>query len=346
MNIAQIAPLWYPVSETTPGGAEHIAGRLSKELKKRGHKVCLFCSGDSHCLGSGDLVCLPKSIHSRAGNITSYRRMLDKAFKKIFKNLKGYDAVHFHDCGLELDHILQHCLQDINNIVITIHHSATWGAVNRLAKDNHGFKVVFISRRQQSLFKKIPGARVIYNGIELDKIGYNSKPKDYLLFAGRINKDKGADIACRIALQKNIKLYIIGGISPSNREFYNRKVKPLIGRSGGLIEYLGVKPHKDVLRYMRGAKALLMPIRWQEPFGLVMAEALACGTPVIAFNKGAAPEIVADGKTGYIVRSQKEMAERIDDISKIKRIDCRKRAERYFSFRRMVDEYEKLYKQI
>ena len=178
----------------------------------------------------------------------------------------------------------------------------------------------------------------IYNGIDLKKFPYSQGPKNQLLFLGRILPRKGPDIAIQVAKMANEKLVIVG--DPKRGEFWKKRIKPFLDAK---ITFQNWVASDQTYKYYRDAKAILVPIQWEEPFGLVMIEAMACGTPVIAFRRGSVPEVVIDGKTGFIVDTVEEMVAVIKKIEKIDRKECRKLVEEKFSVKRMVDDYEKTY---
>jgi len=179
---------------------------------------------------------------------------------------------------------------------------------------------------------------IVYNGIEIKKFKFNKKPGDYLLVVGRIAKEKGIYEAIKIAKITKEKLLIVG--RKTEDEYWYKKVKPFIGKN---IKFAGLVPLYEMPKFYNKAKALLFPIRWEEPFGLVMTEAMSCGTPVIAFNRGSIPEVIKHGKTGFIVKNIREAVAAVKKIDQIDRRDCRKWVEENFSIEKMVDNYEKLY---
>ena len=163
------------------------------------------------------------------------------------------------------------------------------------------------------------------------------------MWTGRICKDKGIENAIKIARRAKVKLLLAGQVQPMYQEYFRKKIKPFLNSK---IRYLGEKTQGELIPLYQNAKALLYPIEWEEPFGLNMAESMACGTPVIAYNHGSVPEVVKDNKTGFVVKNIQEAVRAVKNIDKIKREDCRKWVEDNFTIKKMVDDYEKVYYQI
>ncbi|MCK5085412.1 glycosyltransferase family 4 protein, partial [Candidatus Parcubacteria bacterium] len=201
---------------------------------------------------------------------------------------------------------------------------------------------VSISNNQRKGMPDLNYAATVYNGLDIEKFKFQKKHKNYLAFLGRFSSEKGVDTAVKVAAKSGEKIKIAGNIWGNG--FYNEKVKPYLKK--GEIENVGLLREDQLSDFLGGAKALLFPIRWEEPFGLVMIEAMACGVPVIAFNRGSAPEVIKHGKTGFIVENEEEMIEAIKNIDKIDREDCRKHIEGNFTVGKMVDGYEDVYGKI
>ncbi|MCX6765156.1 MAG: glycosyltransferase family 4 protein, partial [Candidatus Nealsonbacteria bacterium] len=203
---------------------------------------------------------------------------------------------------------------------------------------------VSISNNQR---KPLPGlnyAGTVYNGIETEKFPFKDKIGDYLAFLGRMSPEKGPLQAIEVAKKTGLKLKMAAKIDAVDKEFFESMVRPLIDNKQ--IEFLGEINHETKAEFLKNALVLLAPIQWEEPFGLYFVEAMACGTPVISFNRGSVPEIVENGKTGFIVNSTKEMADVIKNIDEIKRSDCREHVEKYFSVKKMTEGYTDIYNKI
>jgi glycosyltransferase involved in cell wall biosynthesis len=195
-----------------------------------------------------------------------------------------------------------------------------------------------ISNAQKKPYMDLNYTDTIYNGIEIDNYEYNNKPEDVVVTAGRIIPKKGIHTAIEISAKVGVKIEFAGTIS--DKKYWKEIVEPMLGEN---VEYAGLIPYPEVPKFFRKAKAFLFPIEWEEPFGLVMIEAMACGTPVIAFNRGSVPEVVKDGETGFIVNNKDEAIEALKNIDKIKRSDCRKHVEDNFTASSMIKGYEKVY---
>lgn len=200
---------------------------------------------------------------------------------------------------------------------------------------------VSISDSQRKGLPTLNYVDTIYNGISVHEYTFAATPEDYFVFLGRICYDKGTHIAVRIAKELGLPLRIIG--PKSDQGYWDKEIAPYIG---GNIEYVGMLPQKETRPIVAAAKALLMPIQWEEPFGLVMIEALAGGTPVIGFRRGSVPEVVTDGEAGYVVDSEEKMKEAIRHIEFIDRKKCRERAEAMFDTEVMVKKYENVYQKL
>jgi len=206
---------------------------------------------------------------------------------------------------------------------------------------------VSISNTQRKPLKNLNYISTAYNGIDLKKYPFSKNPKESFIHAGRIIQEKGADIAIQGAKKAKVKLSIIG-IAKKEGDYWQKKIKPHLDKN---ITYKGIVPLTKVFKFYQNSKALIFPIQWEEPFGLVMIEAMACGTPVIAFNRGAVPEVVKDGKTGFVIDPLNKkgkpniegLVKAIKKIDQIDRRECRQHVEENFTIKKMVDEYEKVY---
>jgi glycosyltransferase involved in cell wall biosynthesis len=210
--------------------------------------------------------------------------------------------------------------------VIEMHHSI-----------NQHFVSISDSQRRDA--PDLPYTATVYNGIDTDVFSFHDTAEDYLMFVGRIVPEKGLKEAVQVAIKTDRRLIIVGQVSPVTQWYFDEHVKPYLSDK---ILYLGLIDKEQLARYYQKAAALLVPIRWEEPFGLTMAEAMSCGTPVIAFRRGSVPEVVKDGKTGFIVENTAEMIGAIENIGKISRQDCRTHVEKNFTKTRMVNNYEKV----
>jgi glycosyltransferase involved in cell wall biosynthesis len=320
-----------------------IAAYISEELVKRGHTVHFYAPTGSRVKASkiisGNLSPLDKVIKKFEKNADFCKifSLWDQyLISLIFKNHKKekYDLIHIHP----VDRALPFALENFEvPVVYTLHDPIyPWRAkiFNLFSSKNQYY--VPISNAQKKPAPELNYLKTIYNGIKLEEFPFSEKSGDYLLFVGRIMKEKGVAEAVRIAKKLNEKLLIIGPTSKD--DYWNKKIKPYLGKK---IKYIGYVPRKKLFRYYRNAKAFLFPLQWDEPFGLTMAESMACGTPVVAYNRGSIPEIIRNGKNGFVVKNLKEMIVAIKNIGKINRKECRSSVEAQFSFKTMADNYEK-----
>jgi glycosyltransferase involved in cell wall biosynthesis len=222
-------------------------------------------------------------------------------------------------------HVVHDYLDEKRRQVIEMHHSP-----------NQHF--ISISNSQRRDAPDLPYLTTIYNGIDTEQFAYSDSAEDYLMFAGRIVPEKGLREAVQVALKTDRRLIITGQVSPPDQWYFDEYVKPHLSDK---VLYLGMIDKAQLAKYYQKAAALLVPIRWEEPFGLTMAEAMASGTPVVAFRRGSVPEVVENGKTGFIVDNTAEMAEAVANLGKIKRQDCRSHVERNFTLAHMVNGYER-----
>ncbi len=347
LKIAQLVPPFLPVPPKKYGGTELIAYYLCEGLTERGHRVTLFASGDSKT--KARLVSVyDKSLYGqKVAWSDPYYPLLQ--ITSCAEHLKEFDIIHnhFHYFGLALGFFTR------ARMLTTYHgdfNSLPPGSPrHRLLKQFAGANFVSISHSQ----RKVKGLKLnfvatVYNGIDVSQFKFSEKPGNYLAWLGRITPKKGLSEAIAIAKKAGLPLKIAAKVDRNVRsdvEFFNNKIKPLIAKKQ--IDYLGeIGGHKAKSDFLTGALALLNPIKWQEPFGLNMAEAMACGTPVIAFDRGSVRELIEHKKTGYIVKDVAQAAKAVKNISQLDRSACRRRVEEKFNKDKMVAEYEKLYYQL
>jgi glycosyltransferase involved in cell wall biosynthesis len=353
MKIAQVAPLWFSLPPKKFGGTELIAYNLSEKLIKRDHQVTVFASGDSNV--SGKLISAwPKHLIKEKinGKVIPWNNAHFPLLNiyEAFSRANEFDIIHIH----ENDKILSSFFIDLikTPVVTTLHDPfPNSKSKDKLAVYNKFKKHNYISisnTHRKSARLKLNFVGTVYNGIDLEKYKFQEKiKKDYLVWLGRIYPTKGVAEVIKIAKKANKKLILAGNIaknSPASYNYFEQKIKPQFEK--GRVEYVGEVNLSQKNKLLKNAFAFLNPIQWEEPFGLVMIEAMACGTPVIAFNRGAVSEIIKDGKTGFIVKNEKEMVDAIKKIEQIDRKDCRKHIEEKFSTEKMTIEYEKIYEKL
>lgn len=263
------------------------------------------------------------------------KQMFEKAARGEF------DLLHFHHPEVALPFV---SMFPNVPVVYTLHDYVD--ERRRQATKLHDSKNQFyvsISDHQRTFAPDFNYAGTVYNGIDTSLFKPDGDKRDYLLFAGRIIKEKGAKEAVQVALKTNSKLLIAGPLLEKDQGYFDKYIKPYLNRK---IRYLGYVKHEKMVGLYQNAKALLMPVQWEEPFGLTMIEAMSCGTPVIALSRGSIPEVVVDGKTGFITNSLSGMAKAVGKLGSIKSADCRRHVEKNFSNEKMINNYELTFKEI
>lgn len=332
MRIALIAPPWVPVPPPLYGGTEMVVDRLARGFQAAGHDVLLFTTGDSTCPVPRQWI-LERSEHLRMGAVVPELRHVIHAYEAA----RGFDIVHDHTLA---GPIYAQTIPD--QIVVTTNHGPFNGELLDIYKAMvPRVEVIAISESQASHATGMSVARVIHHGVEPEEFPVGSGGGGYFLFLGRMAPDKGARRAALVARQAGVPLVIAAKMrEPLEFEYYEEQVKPLLG---GDVEYVGEVGGPDKLKLLGDARGLLNPIRWAEPFGLVMIEALACGTPVLTFPHGAAPEIVDHGITGFLCEDRDDMAQAVHRVDELDREACRLTVEQRFSNDRMVEEHLELF---
>ena len=336
MRIGLIAPPWIPVPPPAYGGTEEVIDNLARGLTALGHDVRLFTVGESTCP-------VPRQWLYRSPAEPMGDRFREAAHVlAAYQALAGADIIHDHT---ELGPLLAG-RRGISHppVVTTVHGPVIPRNHRTLAEAARHASIVAISRAHARSFGDIPVAAVIHHGIDLGVYTPGPGTGGYLLFTGRMCADKGVHHAVRVARRADWPLVITAKMrEPAERAYFDQQVRPLLGPGDDMR---AEQPLAARVELMRHAAALVNPITWPEPFGLVMAEALAAATPVLAFPNGAAPEIIDHGRTGYLCRDEDEMSAAAAHIGEIDRRQCRAAAEQRFSLDRMAADYERLYRAI
>ena len=336
MRIGMISPLEMRVPPTAYGGTELVVGLLTEELVRRGHQVTLFASGDSVTNAKLVSVC-PSPLwgsHRDVGVLT----MLNVV--SCLEQAAEFDVIHNHTCfeGLATAGL-------VKTPVLTTFHRGLSGDYLLLFEQYEGWYNTISYSAKSLLPPKDRFVGVVYNAIECASYPFNSgRRDDYLLFLSRMSPEKGPHLAIEVARQLKMRLIIAGNVHPVDRDYFQSDVLPLV--DGVRILYVGEADYYHKRDLLSKARCLLAPITWEEPFGLFMAEAMACGTPVIALNRGSAPEVVRHGETGFVVKSLEEMVEAVHRVHQIDPHRCREHVEQNFNVPRMVDGYEQAYERI
>ncbi len=339
MRIALIAPPWTPVPPALYGGIEQAVDAEALALVAAGHEVLLYTTGDSTCPVPRQWL-LPESEGMRIGFTVPELRHVMAAYDAIVAADPPYDVVHDHTV---VGPIYSDRFPQVP-VITTIH-----GPFNEELRDIYAHlaarvPLIGISEAQRKQAPEIPVVRVIHHGVDVARFPDGPGDGGYVLYLGRLAPEKGAHRAIVAARKAGVRLILAGKCREAwERDYLAREVTPLLGDE---VEYVGEVAHEEKLRLLAGARATLFPIRWNEPFGLVMIESMACGTPVIAFAEGAAPEVVRHGDTGFLCRDEAEMADAIAALDTIVRANCRAAVERYFSVGRMASEHIELFEQV
>ena len=354
MRIAQIASSEVTVPPRNKNGLEFIVSWLTEELVQRGHSVTLFASADSKTTAT-----LKPLFQAATGDDTKRywgdsEEVLMRAlwnFSYAASQAGEFDILHSH--FTTIPPLFAPFVR--TPVVTTLHepfrpHSHldyfTNQAHPRFLQEQYQ-KIAFatVSERQGKLFgqsESFKRTRTIYNGIPVSQFVFSPRSEDYLLFLGYLNKDKGADTAVTVARTLGKRL-ILAGNADTAGEFFQTHIAPFLDDR---IQYVGPVGFDEKVQLYGSAEALLAPLTWEEPFGLTLIESQACGTPVIAFSKGAAPELIRNGETGFVVESLEAVIAAVEKISSINRSDCREWVEKEFTVARMADRYEEYYKDI
>ena len=336
MRIAIVAPPWVPVPPPAYGGTEAVLDNLARALVRAGHDVMLFATGDSESSAPTRWV-----LERAAGTVET------GSATELHHVVHAYDAVL--DWGAEVVH--DHTLvgpvyaQRFDLPVVTTNHGPFEGELATFYRAIAGsVPVVAISGHQASTATDIPVAGVIHHGVDVDAIPLGSGEGDYALFLGRMSPDKGVHVAARVARDAGVPLRVAAKMrEPAEHVYFTHHVAPLLGPDA---EYVGEVGGAEKLDLIGGARCLLNPIAWPEPFGMVMIEALACGTPVVATPHGSVPEIVTDGVTGLIRSDERGLARALREAGRLDRGRCRKEAAERFSTERMVADHVALYERV
>lgn len=332
MKIALISPIAWRTPPTHYGPWENIASLLCEGLVKRGIDVTLFATADSKTAGKLVAVC-PRGYEEDKNVEPKVWECLHIC--EVFERSKEFDLIHNNFDFLPLTYS---CLVD-TPVLTTIHGFSSPAIMPVYEKFNDKNYYVSISNSDRS--DKLNYIATIYHGINLEQFTFNKKLGDYLIFFGRMHPDKGAKEAIKIAQSFGMKLIMAGIVQ--DQEYFEKEIEPNFSND---IVYVGsVGPEKRD-KLLGGAYALLHPIYFAEPFGLSVVESMACGTPVVAFNKGSMPELITSGKNGFIVSNVEEAVFALGKIPQIDRQFCRDTVEQRFSVDRMVDDYIKVYQQI
>lgn len=335
MRIAQVAPLYESVPPKLYGGTERIVSYLTEELVKQGHEVTLFASGDS--LTQARLVAgCSQALRLDRGCIDQLAHHV-VMLQEVMAQREQFDLIHFH-----LDYLHFPLTRMLGwTTLTTLHGRLDIPDLLPLYKAFPEMPVSSISDAQREPLPWLNWQGTVYHGLPEGQYDFSRKAGGYLAFLGRTSPEKGLDQAIEIACRTGMPLKVGAKIDNADRQYFETQIKPLLNRSG--IEFLGEIGFPQKNELLGGAAALLFPIMWPEPFGIVMIEAMACGTPIIAYPRGSVPEVVEHGVTGFIVEDVEGAVEAVNHIHLIDRRRCRQRFEERFSANRMSENYVRMY---
>ncbi len=340
MRIAQLAPIYERVPPVAYGGTELIVHLVTEELVRRGHDVTLFASADSRTAAELRSVTPEPLRYGTPGPVPHPEYLQLANAQACFRAARSseFDLVHNH-AGIE-GMVLA---ETSHTPVLTTSHQP-YEPVTAPVWEAYPWYHNEISTASAATFPASGRLAPIHHGIDLKSYPLNDRPQGYLVFLGRFSRTKGPNVAIEVARRSGQRLLLAGKVDAKDQEWFARELEPAI--DGTLIRFVGEVAGEDKRRLLADASALLFPISWDEPFGLVMIEAMACGTPVIGFRQGSVPEVIDEGTTGLVVDDLEGMVRALRDLPSIQRRACREQVERRFSLGRMVDDYEAHYRAI
>jgi glycosyltransferase involved in cell wall biosynthesis len=338
MKIAQLVSPLHSVSADANNAIYSHAGTICDGLVAKGHEVTLYASGDSST--KANLVSVYPKATSQSPEISERKRSLyfNLLAAKCYENANNLDIIHSHFTltGSFFANLVE------TPTAVSIH-SPIDEDVRPFLNEYRKLHYISFSLSQRKQMPELNWFANIYHGVDTNKFAFNPTPEDYFFYLGRLTEEKGVHLAIEAAKAAGVKLVIAGRSYPTEGYWHSHIEKNIDGAN---ITYIGEQGVEEKIKWLQGAKALLFPTQYQEQFGYVMIEAMSCGTPVIGWNNGAVPEVIQDGRTGYVVNSVEEMIGAIQNIDKISREETRKRAEIYFSVKKMVSGYQKVYQRI
>jgi len=336
MKIAQVSPLFECVPPRNYGGTERVVSYLTEELVRQGHEVTLFAAGDSTTRARliAPTAAAARPDVRRPSWLSAHCIELDM----VAAHAHEFDVIHFHTDYLHFALARQ---LDVPHVT-TLHGRLDLPELDMLFRHFADTPLVSISDSQRRPLPEANWIATVHHGLPRDLYRFGAQAGGYFLFIGRFSPEKRVDRAIEIARRCGIPLVIAAKIDDGDLDYFAQRIKPLL--ADPLVRYAGEIGEREKSELLRGADALLLPIDWPEPFGLVMIEALSCGTPVIAYGHGAVPEIVEDGVTGFIVDDQEQAVEAARRVHMIDRRRCRAAFERRFTAERMAADYLQVYR--
>ena len=337
LRIAQVAPLHESVPPRLYGGTERIVSYLTEELVAAGHEVTLFASGDSQTSARLIAGC-PRSL--RLARSTDAVALHLAMVEQVARRARDFDLVHWH---IDYLHFPASSREGYRSLT-TLHGRLDLPDIFPLFARCADLPMVSISDAQRAPLPELAWQATVYHGFPEQLYRFEPRPADYLAFLGRISPEKRVDRAIEIAARTGHRLRVAAKIDRADREYYVEHIAPLMRQPH--VEFLGEIGERDKQELLGGARALVFPIDWPEPFGMVMAEAMACGTPVIAYRGGSVSEVIDDGVTGFLCDDIDDAVAAVGRIDELSRATCRQVFERRFTAARMAGDYSALYHRI
>jgi len=335
MRIAQVAPLYESVPPQYYGGTERVVSYLTEELCRQGHEVTLFASGDS--VTAARLVAgAPRSLRLDPGTVDQLAHHI-VMLEHLYQRAGEFDVAHFH---IDYLHYPLSRRQSLPHLT-TLHGRLDIPDLEPVYREFNEIPVISISDSQRAPLPWINWQATVHHGLPANLFRPHESPGDYFAFLGRISPEKRVDRAIEIARRAGVPLRVAAKVDRVDRDYFTREIEPLL--NDPMIEYIGEITDRDKESFLGGARALLFPIDWEEPFGLVMIEAMACGTPVIAWRHGSVPEVMEEGKTGFVVDDIEAAVSAARRIGEVSRAGCRAVFERRFTAERMASDYVTIY---
>jgi glycosyltransferase involved in cell wall biosynthesis len=335
MRIGQVSPLYESVPPKLYGGTERVVSYLTEELVRQGHKVTLFASGDSET--AADLVAVtPRSLRLDDQCVDQLAHHI-VLVERVRQMAREFDVIHYH---IDYLHFPLSRRMSVPHVT-TLHGRLDLPDLQPIYREFHDTPIVSISNAQRLPLPHAGWIATVPHGLPVDLYHGHDSPGGYLAFIGRISPEKGADRAIEIARRSGLPLRIAAKVDDVDRAYFEEHIEPLLQGKG--VEFVGEIGERDKNEFLGRARALVFPIDWPEPFGLVMIEAMACGTPVVAFPGGSVPEVLEDGVTGFIVDNIEDAVAAIDRTGDLDRRRCRAEFERRFTAERMALDYVAVY---
>jgi glycosyltransferase involved in cell wall biosynthesis len=338
MRIAQISPLTEAVPPKLYGGTERVISWLTEELVALGHDVTLFASGDS-CTSATLEAVWPRAIRLD-GSIRDPMGIHMTMLEQVRRRADEFDFLHFH-----LDYYpFSLFSRQTTPFLTTLHGRLDLPELQPVFNTFSSLPVISISNAQRRPVPQAGWVRTVYHGLPADLLEPQPVKPSYLAFLGRISPEKRVDRAIRIAERCGLPIKIAAKIDKVDQDYFDEQIKPLM--SLPFVEYIGEIADAQKSEFLSGAIALLTPVDWPEPFGLVMIEAMACGTPVIAFNRGSVPEVIDEGVTGFVVEDETSAVAAVSQLANLSREGVRQRFDERFTARRMATDYLEVYREL